>query len=79
MHDAKWNTRRIGSVALAMVLAACGLACLAVACIGALGLVASVGVSDADSDRDRLCMLLLMAWPAYVFSKWTRAISRYSR
>jgi hypothetical protein len=57
------------------MLAACGLVCVALACIGVLGVLLALGVSDASPDRSSF-LLMLMAYPAYVFAKWARTAWR---
>jgi len=73
LRKAKWTTHRIAFVALAAILAACGLMCGVLACLGAVDFLVTLGVSDADR---KVAVLTLLTYPAYAFAKWARAAWR---
>ena len=59
--------RRFAWIVIAAALAACGIGCTLLACYGVLSANPKAGI------------FIVLAWPAYVFAKWTREVWRTGR
>lgn len=63
VHRKRW-------LSLAIALAMCGAVCAFMSCVGTVGYVLSFFMSDAGHGQ---WLFALLAYPAYVFRKWSRA------